>query len=146
MSNLYRLAYISKNTIPGSKEQVSQQIEDILQSAHRNNSAKGISGALLYSGGYFCQVIEGGEEDIEELFETIQMDSRHGEVRVLEFVEIPERGFAEWAMALAGIEETDSLKVEGILNSKDEMQMALSVSGLVQTMESLVKQHQQLVG
>ena len=144
MENLYHLAYISKNAIQGTKDEVSAQIEDILRSAHRNNPARGISGALLYSGGYFCQVIEGQEDQVEELFEIIQMDPRHAEVRVLQFVEIEQRGFGQWSMALAGVEDQGSLKVEGMLDSKDQIEMAQSAQALVQMMERLVKQHQQL--
>jgi len=52
-------------SISGSVENVQKEIGKILESAHRNNPARGITGALLYSGGYFCQVIEGSEESLE---------------------------------------------------------------------------------
>jgi hypothetical protein len=54
---LFHIAYISKNAISGSVENVQKEIGKILESACRNNPARGITGALLYSGGYFCQVI-----------------------------------------------------------------------------------------
>jgi len=89
------VAYISKNTISGTQAQTAEQIKDILAAAHRNNPSKGITGALLYSGDYFCQVIEGPADVLEELFETIQMDDRHGDVTVLHFEPIEARGFSE---------------------------------------------------
>lgn len=142
MAELYHLAYISKNTIPGPKEEVETQIRDILKAAHTNNPSKNITGALLYSGGYFCQVVEGAMDDLEELFETIQMDPRHGEVTVLHFEAIQERGFTEWAMAFAGIEDEMRFDIDAIKASKDDLAMAEQGRHMVSVLESLVLQHQ----
>ena len=145
MSDLYNLAYISKNTIKGDEAEVKKQIENILAAAQSNNPAIGVTGALLYSGGYFCQVIEGEEEVLEELFETIQMDDRHGEVTVLHFDPIEERGFGEWAMALAGIEDTMRFDIDGVKASKDDLKMAETGKHLVNTLDVMVKQHQSVL-
>jgi hypothetical protein len=146
MSELYNLAYISKNTIQGTAETVKAEIEAILAAAHKNNPAMDITGALLYSGGYFCQVIEGPEEAIEELFETIQMDDRHGSVTVLHFEPIERRGFAEWAMAMAGIEDSMRFDLDGVLDSKDKIKAEETGRHLVNTLEKLVIQHQSVLG
>lgn len=142
MSPLYNLAYISKNAIKGSPEDINQEIRAILAAAQRNNPNKGVTGALLYSGGYFCQVIEGPQEVLEELFETIQLDARHNAVTVLHFEPIAARGFSEWAMALAGVEEHARFDIEGVLASKDELKMQETGHHLVSVLETLVKQHQ----
>lgn len=145
MSDLYNLAYISKNTIKGNADEVKGQITNILATAHKNNPEKGVTGALLYSGGYFCQVIEGPEEVLEDLFETIQMDGRHGDVTVLHFEPIEARGFGEWAMALAGIEDNMRFDVEGVRASKDELKMKETGRDLVNVLEQMVKQHQSVL-
>lgn len=145
MSQLYNLAYISKNTISGTEDEIKQEINDILAAAHRNNPKLDVTGALLYSGGYFCQVIEGPEDVLEELFETIQMDARHGEVTVLQFEPIEERGFLNWAMALAGIENTMRFDVDGVLKNKDELQTQKTGKELVSTLEKLVSQRQAIL-
>jgi len=142
MSKLYNLAYISKNTITGNAERVTSEIEAILAAAKRNNPSMQITGALLYSGGYFCQVIEGPEEAVEDLFETIQMDDRHGSVTVLHFEPIDKRGFGEWAMALAGIEDRMRFNIEGVLDSKDRIKAEAAGRDLVSTLEKLVLKHQ----
>jgi hypothetical protein len=145
MADLYNLAYISKNTIKGEAEAIKEQIRNILAAAHRNNPAKGVTGALLYSGGYFCQVIEGESEVLEELFETIQMDGRHGDVTVLHFQPIEARGFSDWAMALAGIEESMRFDIDGILASKDDLKMKETGRDLVSVLEQMVQQHQSVL-
>ncbi len=142
MSDLYHLAYISKNTIGGDNEEVKSQIENILATAQANNPSVGVTGALLYSGGYFCQVIEGPEDALEELFESIQMDARHGDCTILHFEEIEERGFSDWSMAFAGIEDEMRFDIEGIKESKDELAMKETGKNLVNVLEQMVTQHQ----
>ena len=145
MTQLYNLAYISKNAIKGTPEEINHEIRDILAVAHRNNPQKGVTGALLYSGGYFCQVIEGPQEVLEELFETIQLDGRHNAVTVLHFEPIAARGFSDWAMALAGVEEHARFDIEGMLASKDDLKMQETGHHLVSVLETLVKQHQDML-
>lgn len=145
MSDLYNLAYISKNAIKGDADHIKAEITKILASAHKNNPEKGVTGALLYSGGYFCQVIEGPEDVLEELYETIQMDDRHGDVTVLHFQPIEARGFSEWAMALAGIEDDMRFDIEGVRASKDELKVKETGKDLVTVLEQMVKQHQSVL-
>lgn len=145
MSNLYNLAYISKNAIKGTSDEIKEQIRKILASANKNNPALGVTGALLYSGGYFCQVIEGTQEVLEELFENIQMDSRHGDVTVLHFEPIEARGFSDWAMALAGVEDQMRFDVEGVLKSKDDLSMRETGRHIAAVLEQLVKQRQSVL-
>ena len=81
----------------------------------------------------------------ETLFEIIQMDERHADVTVLHFEPLEERNFADWSMALAGIENTSSLELEGVLKSKDEMQLRAAGKSIVSTLDNLIKQHQALI-
>lgn len=145
MTELSSLAYISKNTIQGDAARVEAEIADILAIARRRNRDLNVTGALLYSGGYFCQVLEGEREVLEDLFESIQMDGRHGEVTVLHFEPIAERSFAEWAMALAGIEAHHRFDLDGLLRSKDEMRMAETGHHLITVLDQLVRQRQGLL-
>ncbi len=140
--DLYRLAYISKNSMIGDRQAIQSEIENILATAHQNNPAKGITGALLYSGGFFCQVIEGAQEEIEALFESIQMDDRHSDVTILHFEKIDVRGFDEWAMAFAGIEEAMRFDLEQIKASKDELAMQDVGRDLAKVLEDIVEQNQ----
>lgn len=145
MSQLYNVAYISKNSIKGTPDETIVEIRDILEAAHRNNPKKGITGALLYSGGYFCQVIEGPQDVLEELFESIQMDNRHRDVTVLHFEPIESRRFNEWAMAFAGIEDAMRFDIDGVLASKDELKMKDTGRDLVAVLDQMVKQHQSVI-
>ena len=57
--NIHRLLYCSRNTMTGSLEDQQREITQILEKSRTNNSANGITGALLFNSGFFAQVLEG---------------------------------------------------------------------------------------
>ena len=52
---------------------------DILRTSRRNNAEVGVTGALMFNGGAFAQVLEGPRRGVESTFERIQRDQRHGD-------------------------------------------------------------------
>ena len=100
--DLHRLVYYSKNTIMGLAEEVRSAVDQILATSQRNNAAVGVTGALMFTDGLFAQVLEGKRAAIESVFERIQLDERHGEVRLLSFGPADARVFSAWAMAFVG--------------------------------------------
>lgn len=99
---LHRLVYYSANRIDTSSSDFAGQVEQILQVSRRNNQLVDVTGALMFSEGYFGQVLEGTQAAIEVTFERIQQDPRHGDVSLLEFVPVSHRAFNNWAMAYVG--------------------------------------------
>lgn len=57
---------------------------------------------LLYNAGSFAQILEGPLNNVQRIFETIQRDSRHGQVTVIQSEFTARRQFPDWAMAFAG--------------------------------------------
>ncbi|MCJ2074874.1 BLUF domain-containing protein, partial [Methylobacterium sp. E-016] len=80
MSELYRLVYASKNLLQGSEAEMTASITQILAASQRNNGRSNVSGALMFNAGAFAQVLEGPRRQVEETFERIQCDDRHGDV------------------------------------------------------------------
>lgn len=99
MSELYRLVYASKNLLPDREEAALRQI---LGASQANNSEVGVTGALMFNGGAFAQVLEGPRTGVEDTFERIQRDERHGDVTVLQCGPVESRGFPDWSMAFVG--------------------------------------------
>jgi len=91
---LVRLLYASRASTPLSPE----VIESILVASRRNNPALGITGLLCHSGDIFMQVLEGGRQAVNELYNHISRDPRPGEIVLLQYEEITERRFAGWTM------------------------------------------------
>ena len=98
-SEIHKIVYCSRNFISGDDAARDAEIRQILETARRNNSQADVTGALLFSSGYFAQALEGPRTAIEKIFERIQRDNRHGDVTVLESVSGSERDFSQWSMA-----------------------------------------------
>ncbi len=99
---LYRLVYYSRNDIPEGGGKLACAITSILAKSQANNQRVGVTGALMFNGGCFGQVLEGSRSAVEEVFERIQQDERHGEVSLLAFDPAPSRAFENWSMAFVG--------------------------------------------
>ena len=117
MAELFELSYVSKSVIDPAPEILVPEIEQILSIATVQNPDNDVTGALLYTGGYFCQVMEGDPEYLEQLFERIQCDKRHQDCKLLTFEPIEARRFGDWSMALVGIEPTPWPEIQGALTS-----------------------------
>lgn len=102
--DLCRLVYYSRNTLKGPSEEIDREIRRILAVAQDRNRDAGVTGALMFNGGCFAQVLEGPQGAVEATFERIQRDDRHGAVTLLDLTPIGERGFPSWSMAFVGAE------------------------------------------
>lgn len=99
--SLYSLAYFSCNAIEGDDETIQAEVNRILEVAREKNAALNITGALLFTQGYFAQILEGDRDELEELFEVIGEDDRHSDVVVIHYHKIDERSFGYWSMKYA---------------------------------------------
>ena len=89
-----RVMYISKARRKMSKGELS----DLLSGARRRNAAHGITGALIYDAGYFGQILEGPEPQVDQLLANIAADPRHDEYELVSSGPITERYFEGWSM------------------------------------------------
>jgi hypothetical protein len=78
-------------------------LDGILEQSRKNNPGLGITGLLCVSDNLFIQVIEGGRDEVCELFNAIVRDDRHQQVRLLSYEEIAERRFGNWTMGQVNI-------------------------------------------
>lgn len=98
-SDVYKILYCSRNLIEGEDAKRKAEINQILQTARQKNKQQNVTGALLFNSGYFAQALEGPRLAIEQIFERIQRDPRHGDVTVLSSQTDGHRDFPEWSMA-----------------------------------------------
>jgi len=145
VTKLYHLAYISKSILGDNKIFVQGEIQQILDAAKRHNPALQVTGALLYSGDYFCQLLEGPQGNLEQLFEKIMRDDRHSHVEVLFFDPAPKRLFGVWAMAYAGYEAKARFEISGV---RDTNQINTEHMGknLIETLERMVLAREKELG
>jgi hypothetical protein len=96
---LVRLTYCSR-AVPGID---AEELAAILKKSRANNARSGVTGVLCLADGFFIQVIEGGRAAVNQLYNRIVVDGRHGEVTLLGYDEVRERRYAGWAMGQANM-------------------------------------------
>jgi hypothetical protein len=106
--SLYRLIYRSREVITqvvpeaATEAGLQRELNAIVSAARRRNKEDNLTGALLFTGGGFAQVLEGRREVVESTFERIATDPRHADVTVLSFTPTPQRSFPDWPMRFCG--------------------------------------------
>lgn len=83
-------------------------IDAIVEQSRRNNPPRGITGLLCFVDDIFVQVLEGGRDEVCDLFNTIVGDERHQGVRLLVYEEIGERRFGHWNMGQVNIAKVNT--------------------------------------
>eukprot|EP00756_Hemistasia_phaeocysticola_P063568 Hpha_TRINITY_DN7041_c0_g1::TRINITY_DN7041_c0_g1_i1::g.22852::m.22852 len=104
-TELMTLVYLSSLSAP-------LQLADIAvlgQRAATKNRQRGITGVLFFSlnAGQFIQILEGGVEEVEHIYETIRKDDRHTDVTLLRKQRIDARRFPTWPLHTLDLAEMD---------------------------------------
>lgn len=93
---LARLIYASKVNDNVNLEEV----EKIITTAQKNNTELGVTGILIYNNQYFLQALEGGRNEVNQIYHKILNDKRHSDPTIIDYREIAERTFSDWSMKL----------------------------------------------
>lgn len=134
---IYRLVYYSRNAIVGDTDKLSAEISSILAKSQANNERVGVTGALMFNSGCFAQVLEGSRLAVEEVFERIQQDDRHGEVSLLAFEPSPSRAFENWSMGFVGASVADSARYGAIVQESGFDPARMTGEALFETLHTL---------
>lgn len=101
---IYQLVYASKAV----KDFSEDDLVNILQFSRQNNKKKQITGAMIYSKGYFLQMLEGQRNAVNELFnQHIAKDKRHEMVNCFFKNHVEKREFPEWYMGFFRNEDNE---------------------------------------
>jgi hypothetical protein len=77
-------------------------LKKLLSGARKRNKALGVSGMLVFHGDTFLQALEGEKRAVNEIFERIASDQRHGDIAVLHRGPgIDQRVFGDGSMGFA---------------------------------------------
>ena len=106
---LLSIAYVSTAT----RELSDDDIAGILTTARLNNGRNGLTGALLFHGGRFVQILEGPPDVVSQRFEIISADPRHRIVEKVREVVILERQFPQWTMGFRSVDDDPNTRLDG---------------------------------
>lgn len=109
-----RLLYISESKIEPMCAEVA--VAKIVSVSVHNNAREGLTGALLFTGTHFAQILEGAPYSIDQLMLVLYADPRHENLRIVDRSPITARRFPDWNMAYSGPSQFVSRHVLRILN------------------------------
>lgn len=131
----FSLLYISKTSLNLNDGSIISQLSDILEKAIENNRKTNITGALIFDGSWFVQLLEGDRADVWSTFHKIEHDSRHSSVTPVAMTAIDKRIFTNWWMACAQRDaDSEDLFVPHLINGQfqpDQMSAADLISMMV---------------
>jgi len=113
---MYRLIYKSR-----SRQRIDWDlVRELIKKSEENNQDAGITGVLLATATHFLQVLEGGFEEVNDLFMHIVRDPRHDQVRLIAFDCVESRLYGGWAMHGVGVFDFNQELVEDLIGQYGE--------------------------
>ncbi len=113
---MIQLSYISSVADPMSTE----ELVALLQTCLANNQRDDVTGILLYGNETFLQTLEGEKETVDRLYEKIQQDPRHSNVKSLTNKTIETRQYSDWAMGFKRVSDENLKHVDGLIDFSEK--------------------------
>ncbi len=100
MSDLVQIVYVSRSTFTSMPAEfgIEPSVARILAQSRTNNAKRGLVGALYFGDGCFFQCLEGRTADVDRLYATLLLDTRHTDLKVLTRRTVERTSFESWAM------------------------------------------------
>lgn len=128
--------YVSRSLIEPAL--AAAAVADLVEASIANNRRCEITGALLFTGAHFAQILEGSEGSIAALMKSIGRDARHDQLRVINHTAVKERKFQHWALAYEGPSLFIARHVERVLASPSGVDKQRTARWLTDTMLELM--------
>ena len=107
-----QMIYISE----AADQMNSNLLLDILKRSRSFNEKNNITGILLYRNETFIQLLEGPQENIDNLYKKIQRDSRHKNCFVILEQNAKERSYPNWSMGFEDLSDDKVYKQLGFID------------------------------
>ena len=112
--SLSSVLYISRSTIAPCD--AGDVVDQIVATATARNPGAGLTGALLFTGTYFAQVLEGRDDAVDALLARLRHDPRHDQLQIVNRNVVDQRQFAQWNMAYHGPSQFVARHVTRLVN------------------------------
>ena len=110
------------------------EIASLVADSKRRNQDQGITGALIYTGTHFAQIIEGPHENIEALMGKIDADIRHTEILIVRDEYQFRRRFRGWALAYSGPPQFIAAEMEPVSSTMAQKERRAAAERLIALM------------
>ncbi|TVR09743.1 MAG: BLUF domain-containing protein [Salinarimonadaceae bacterium] len=86
-----RIIYFSRSALDKDPDARLEQETQLVRTSRRQNEFALITSILAHDKGWFLQMLEGDRDSLNQTFARISGDSRHKDVRIVEWRESPRR-------------------------------------------------------
>jgi len=140
---MHLLMYSSDYT--GKHEDISQDLEKILEIARINNPTIDVTGVLFFDKNKFIQVLEGEEANLRGLVEKIKKSPLHENFTVLMDVPIPRREFKDWNMKAFHLTKSSDINWDKLEDFRDvyEENFKPSSKQIVRLLQHFIEHNEQ---
>ena len=112
------ILYVSRASLsPGGEE---EEVERLVAAARERNRRQRVSGALIFTGHHFAQVLEGTVEDVDAIMASILCDPRHRSLRSFSSEAATRRRFANWGLVYSGTSTFVDRRIRRLFTSAGE--------------------------
>lgn len=125
-----RLVYVSESRVDFAHTE--QVVVDLVSNAKLRNACLAVTGALIFTGSHFAQILEGPPDSIALILAALLKDPRHSNIYIVAHYPISTRIFAEWQMAYHGPSRYVARCVEQLLLANSQSEQRRLVDRLVQ--------------
>ena len=134
---LISFLYVSTSAL--NADNAEREVDQIVSVSQQRNPFAELTGALLFTGSHFAQVIEGHEDDVDEMLATITRDPRHREILSMDRSPLLTRRFPDWSMAYSGPSAFVSGFVRRLLDAPSTAERDLAATWLEDLMAKFAK-------
>lgn len=133
---LESVLYISTSRLdPAAAESMVRAL--IADSVDRNRK-RGITGAMIFTGTHFVQILEGSPEAVETMLRALRTDDRHCDMVIIEREPRATRRFSGWSMAYAGPAQFIGRRVNRVLIGASPAELRRAAGWLTNAMQEFV--------
>jgi hypothetical protein len=126
------LLYVSRSTLTEAESE--QHLQQIVSTAVERNLRSGVTGALVYTGREFAQVLEGANAAVGHIMGSVILDCRHSDIRIVEVEPIATRFFPNWGMTRITPSTSIQLAIDAIRHASSDTELAYSSERLTSWM------------
>lgn len=134
------LMYASVSRVPATT--AADIVDGIVTLARIRNSSHDITGALVYTGQHFVQIIEGPTAAIAALWTDLQADPRHEGLVLAKYGPLAERRFDGWSLAYSGPAHYVQSRVQLLFSAADPKRRDRAARRLAELMYLFSFNHQ----
>jgi hypothetical protein len=127
------LLYVSSSRIdPAVAEET---VAAIVAASIPRNTARGLTGSIIFTGTHFAQILEGAPEMIDRLLPSLEADDRHGDIIIVARSPLPARRFAQWSMAYSGPSQFIGRQINRVVNDPSPPELRRAAGWLTDVMQ-----------